>query len=407
MNRRPSTVCRTVQCASPTTTTATSSRFGMPATDPTANALSAGLAEAGKPLETCRTTPMRMELTASDATNAAMDSRTTAKPMTRPPSAPATSASPTAAQTGSPDPAGSLVASTAASAIPPGTDRSMPPWATTRVCPSAAIAITAANGSMDSTAEADRLPGEMSGLAAKSSSVISQMEVKRLAFRRRRSSSPPGPACSAGGKDVRRDIYEYLPGNLRGTAGRSDGGVAAVHGHVRAGDEAGGGAQQEGDHLGHLVGVRQAGDRVTGDEPLPGGLGVRLGPEVGGQLLGDDRSGADHVAPDPRGGVVDSDLAGQLQHRSLGGAVGGLAGQADPAGDRGEVDDRPRRPLGEHRAHHVLAQQEGPGRVDRHDPVPVVQGGVDQRFRHDRGGAVDQAVDAAPSVDGRLDGLGD
>src|SRR5689334_10097713 len=73
---------------------------------------------------------------------------------------------------------------------------------------------------------------------------------------------------------------------------RSDGGTAAVGGDDRAGDVAGLGRGEKGDHAGDLVGLGGPGRQGCGAEGLDA---------VGGGPVGQDRPGSDGVDPDTGG----------------------------------------------------------------------------------------------------------
>ena len=60
----------------------------------------------------------------------------------------------------------------------PGTERSMPPCWTTRVCPSATIARTAANGSIPSSAPRSRLVGASRALATRRAATATRMVIR-------------------------------------------------------------------------------------------------------------------------------------------------------------------------------------------------------------------------------------
>ena len=83
---------------------------------------------------------------------------------------------------------------TIVSEIIPGTERSIPPCWTTRVWPIAAIASTAANGSMPSSAECRTLSGSKMRLRMNRAAVASQIGADAAVSR-----SENGAAEDAGG----------------------------------------------------------------------------------------------------------------------------------------------------------------------------------------------------------------
>src|SRR6185437_4536801 len=97
--------------------------------------------------------------------------------------------------------------------------------------------------------------------------------------------------------------------------------------------------------------------------------------------------------------VIGGDLAGHVDDRRLGDAVGAVLGCGDHAVLRGDVDDAPAGfvadLLGQHAAHRGPAYQEHAGHVDRHDVVPFLEAGLGERLAgaHDR--VVDDNVEPA------------
>src|SRR5207247_11186093 len=123
--------------------------------------------------------------------------------------------------------------------------------------------------------------------------------------------------------------------------------------------------QEDGDAL-EVGGLAVAADHGAGGQ---GGRADRVGRHLGGERGGDE-AGRDRVAAHAVGGPGLGLGAGQRDEAPLGGAVTSAVAERPDRLLGGDVDDPPPAAGGHCRAE-ALAQQEGGGEVDGHEPVPV------------------------------------
>src|SRR5689334_19270093 len=171
-------------------------------------------------------------------------------------------------------------------------------------------------------------------------------------------------------------------------------GESAVDGEQGAGGPAGVGGGEERRRLAHVLRGAQLGPRRLVVQHL-----VQLGVvEERADHRGGEEAGADGVDVDALRGEVDRQLAGQVDHGALRGAVRGLEREPDQATDGGDVDDPPAgavdRLLGEHLTDRELAAQPHALAVDGHRAVVLVLGLVHDRVQAgEDAGVVDHHVE--------------
>ena len=99
----------------------------------------------------------------------------------------------------------------------------------------------------------------------------------------------------------------------------------------------------------------------------------------------------------PSADMVDGDGAGERRDGAFRGAVGGAVADADRGDDRGGVDDGAAAVF-RHRRDGVLRAQVDAAHVDRHEVVPGLLVGVDDRAGEAVAGVVDEHVEAAEGL---------
>ena len=105
----------------------------------------------------------------------------------------------------------------------------------------------------------------------------------------------------------------------------------------------------------------------------------------------------DRVDADAELSQLARERAREPHHAALGGGVVDVVRDAFEEGARGDVDDRAPA-LRLHRREHGARAEEEPAQVDRHHPVPLLDGNLHERPALQRaveGGVVHQHVDAA------------
>ncbi len=124
-------------------------------------------------------------------------------------------------------------------------------------------------------------------------------------------------------------------------------------------------------------------------------------------LAGDDLAGRNRVTDDGIPGVVGRDLAGDVDHASLRGAVGDIFRAGDHAVLRRDVNDAAARAvtdiLVQHLRHRRPRHQEHAGEIDRKG-IPFRQRGFDQRLAGADRGVIDQTIDTAELAHREIDG---
>ena len=139
---------------------------------------------------------------------------------------------------------------------------------------------------------------------------------------------------------------------------------ATIDGDHLAGDVACGGAGEVGDEFCDVAGLAKGAERDFCEDRFLDGVGEFIG-HVGG-----DESRSDRVAGDRASGEFAGDSFGETDEAGLAGRVVGLAGVADEADDRGDVDDA--RVFGLHEsAHETFDCVECAFEVGVDDRVPI------------------------------------
>ena len=127
------------------------------------------------------------------------------------------------------------------------------------------------------------------------------------------------------------------------------------------------------------------------DAPLQG-LAALAGQELAVQV-GDHIARRQRVDPHAVARQVDGQRLGQVDHRGLGGAVGGELPARPQAHDRGHVDDRPAVAEARHVPADLLSHQPDALQVGVDHPVPVRLGLLQARLEGGDAGVVDQDRD--------------
>src|SRR5215468_9585082 len=128
--------------------------------------------------------------------------------------------------------------------------------------------------------------------------------------------------------------------------------------------------------------------------PCPGISRVGLTVEELLQHVGDHVAGADAVAADSFGSVVDSDRSGQSEHRSLRGVVCRETWFSPEAVDRGDVNNGVSADSPQQRQR-VLGAQEDTADVDRHDMIPLGDRRLLESCLELDGSVVDEYIEAS------------
>ena len=168
-----------------------------------------------------------------------------------------------------------------------------------------------------------------------------------------------------------------------------------------AGDELARVAQQIGDGAGQIAGFQIPLKGLAGGDDIL--RLVQFVAEKLGRALGHHGRGRDRVDANPITAQFARQRPGHADYGGFAGRVVQREGQAIYRRQRGDVDDAAA-PAFPHRAHHRLATAPNTGDVDLHHLLPVAFGQLVKTPAAEapiKRGVVNQAVDAAESVDGR------